>query len=179
MLGVPGSPGAVGWALLLAGLLAAAASGYRFRARLPREPVAAAAAVSLLVTAGAAPFLAWRIVDDLRYTTKLTPYDRSVAGPVQSYLQPYLLDRVPSLIPVGDTYATAVGPAVRYDAARKAFPALALQTLFPRISTTPDRAQWIVSWGAPPSALAPVSRVVVARPATKLYPALYVGRVRR
>src|SRR5436190_3785953 len=142
MLGVPGSPGAVGWALLLAGLLAAAASGYRFRARLPREPIAAAAAVSLLVTAGAAPFLAWRIVDDLRYTTKLTPYDRSVAGPVQAYLQPYLLDRVPLLIPAGDTYATAVGDSVRYYAARKAFPALALQTLFPRISTTPDRAQW-------------------------------------
>jgi hypothetical protein len=179
MLGVPGSPGAVGWALLLAGLLAAAAAGYRFRGRVPREPIAAAAALSLLVTAGAAPFLAWRIVDDLRYTTRLTPYDRRVAGPVQAYLQPYLLDRVPSLIPVGDTYATAVGPSVPYYAARKAFPALALQALFPRISTSPDRAQWIVSWGTPPSAVAPVSRFVVARPASRPYPALYVGKVRR
>lgn len=179
MLGVPGSPGAVGWALLLAGLLVAAASGYRFRARLPREPVAAAAALSLVVTAGAAPFLAWRIVDDLRYTTRLTPYDRSVAGPVQSYLQPYLLDRVPGIIPAGDTYATAVGASVRYYAARKAFPALALQTLFPRLSTTPDRAEWIVSWGVRPAALAPVSKVVIARRASALYPALYVGKVRR
>jgi hypothetical protein len=179
MLGVPGSPGAVGWVLLLAGLLAAAAGGYRFRGRLPGEPIAAAAALSLLVTAGAAPFLAWRIVDDLRYTTRLTPYDRSVAGPVQAYLQPYLLDRVPSLIPLGDTYATAVAPSVPYYAARKAFPALALQTLFPRISTSPDRAQWIVSWGVRPSAIAPVGKVVVARPAGKLYPALYVGKVLR
>ena len=179
MLGVPGSPGAVGWALLVAGLLAAAASGYRFRTRLPRDPVAAAAALSLLVTAGAAPYLAWRIVDDLRYTTKLTPYDRSVAGPVQAYLQPYLLDRVPSLIPVDDTYATVVGPSVRFYAARKAFPALALQTLFPRISTSPERADWIVSWGVQPGAFAPVSRVVIARRASKLYPTLYVGKVRR
>jgi hypothetical protein len=135
--------------------------------------------LSLLVTAGAAPYLAWRIVDDLRYTTKLTPYDRSVAGPVQAYLQPYLLDRVPAIIPAGDTYATAVGPSVRFNAARKAFPALALQTLFPRISTSPDRADWIVSWGAPPSALEPVSKAVVARRANDLYPALYVGKVRR
>lgn len=179
MLGVPGSPGAVGWALLLAGLLVAAALGYRLRTRLPREPIPAAAAISLLVTLGAAPFLAWRIVDDLRYTTALTVYDRSVAGPVQSYLQPYLLDRVPSLIPADDTYATAVGPAVRYDAARKAFPSLALQTLFPRRSTTPERAQWIVSWGIRPDAVAPVTDVVVARPASRLYPALYVGKGRR
>jgi hypothetical protein len=179
MLGVPGSPGAVGWALLLAGLLAAAASGYRLRARLPRDPVAAAAALSLLITAGATPFLVWRIAEDLRVTTRMTPYDRSVAGPVQAYLQPYLLDRVPSLIPVGDTYATAVGDSVRYYAARKAFPALALQMLFPRVSTTPDRAQWIVSWGVRPSEVAPVSKVVVARPASGLYPALYVGQVRR
>jgi hypothetical protein len=179
MLGVPGSPGAVGWALLLAGLLAAATAGYRFRRRLPSEPIAAAAALSLLVTAGAAPFLAWRVVDDLRYTTRLTPYDRSVAGPVQAYLQPYLLDRVPSLIPVGDTYATAVGQSVPYYAARKAFPALALQTLFPRISTTPDRAQWIVSWGERPSAVARVGKVVVARPASASYPALYVAKVLR
>jgi hypothetical protein len=179
MLGVPGSPGAVGLALLLAGLLVAAASGYRFRAQLPREPIAAAAAVSLLVALGAAPFLAWRIVDDLRYTTALTPYDRSVAGPVQAYLQPYLLDRVPALIPVGDTYAAAVGAAVPYDAARKAFPSLALQTLFPRRSTTPGRAEWIVSWGIRPSAVASVTREVVVRPASGLYPALYVGKVRR
>jgi hypothetical protein len=179
MLGVPGSPGAVGWALLLGGVLAAVAAGYRLRRRLLDEPIAAAAALSLLLTAGAAPFLAWRIVDDLRYTTQLTAYDRSVAGPVQAYLQPYLLDRVPSLIPVGDTYATAVGPSVPYYAARKAFAALALQTLFPRISTRPDRAEWIVSWGVSPSAVMPVSRVVVARPASKLYPALYVGKVRR
>jgi hypothetical protein len=179
MIGVPGSPGAAGWILLLVGLLAVALGAYRYRARLPREPIALAAAVSLLVTVGAAPYFAWRIVRDLRYTTKMTPYDRSVAGPVQAYLQPYLLDRVPSLIPRGDTYATAVGDSVRFYPARKAFPSLALQTLFPRISTTPDRAQWIVSWGVRPSAVAPVDRIVVARPASRLYPALYVAKVRR
>ena len=65
MIGVPGSPGAAGWALLVLGLLAAAVGAYRFRARLTREPVAAAAAISLLVTAGAAPYLAWRIVQEL------------------------------------------------------------------------------------------------------------------
>ena len=54
---------------------------------------------------------------------------------MQAYLQPYLLDSVVRIIPPGDTYATAVGDAVPYSAARAAFPSLALQTLYPRIST--------------------------------------------
>lgn len=179
MLGVPGSPGAVGWALLLAGLAAAAASGYLLRRRVSREPLSIAAAIAAAIVAGAAPFLAWRVVQDLRVTTGMTAYDRSVAGPVQAYLQPYLLDTVPRLIPPGATYATAVGSSVRFDAARKAFPSLALETLFPRRSVPVSEADWIVSWGIRPSAVARVGRIVVARAANATYPALYVAQVRR
>ena len=89
----------------------------------------------------AAPYLIWRVVSDLRTTTAMTPYDRSVAGPVQAYLQPYLLDPVKAIIGPGDTYATVVGDGVPYQPAREAFPSLALQTLFPRISTTPAHAR--------------------------------------
>jgi hypothetical protein len=133
----------------------------------------------LLVVVGAAPYLAWRIVSDLRVTTKMTPYDRSVAGPVQAYLQPYLLDPVTAIIPPGATYATAVGDAVPYRTARRAFPSLALQTMSPRISTAPANAEWIVAWGVDPRSVAHVGRVVVARAASGVYPAVRVARVVR
>ena len=59
------------------------------------------------------PYLAWRVVQDLRVTTAMTSYDRSVAGPVQAYLQPYLLDPVRGIIPAEATYATVVGAVSR------------------------------------------------------------------
>jgi hypothetical protein len=180
MLGVPGSPGTVGWALLLAGLLAAAASGYWRRRRLPREPIAAAAALSLFVTAAAAPYVAWRFVEDLRVTTKLDTYGATAAGPVQAYLPGYLVDGAPRRIPPHATFATVVSAAVPWQPAREAFSSLALQTLFPRVSVGDARsADYVVTWGIAPARVAPVSRTWVVRPRAGEYPAVYVGRVRR
>jgi len=127
VLGVPSRPGAAGLAALALGLALAAAAAWRWRTRRPASTVELAAALTLLVVAGTAPYLIWRVVSDLRVTTRMTPYDRSVAGPVQAFLQPYLLDPVVRIIPPGDTYATAVGDAVTYRPARLAFPSLAVQ----------------------------------------------------
>lgn len=179
MLGVPSHPGAAGLAALLLGILVVAAVVVRLRARRPTETVERLAVASVIVIAAVAPYLVWRVASDLRTTTAMTPYERSVAGPVQAYLQPYLLDPVKQIIGPGDTYATVVGDRVPYPPARQAFPSLALQTLFPRRSTTPGRAEWIVAWGADPGSVAPVGRVIVARAAAGAYPALLVARVRR
>jgi hypothetical protein len=180
VLGVPASPGAVGWTLLAAGLAVAAVAAYAVRRRLPRDAPALAASLCLLLTTGAAPYLVWRIVEDLRYTVALGAYNRSVAGPVQAYLQPYLLDRVPSLIPRGATYAAAAGPGVPYPTARQAFPDLALQVLFPRRSVAdPRRADYVVAWGVRPRSLAPLSSLWLARGRSGRYPPLYVGKVAR
>lgn len=179
MLGVPSRPGAVGLAALALGVALAFAAAWRFRGKRPASPIDLAAALALLVVLGAAPYLTWRIVSDLRVTTRMSPYDRSVAGPVQAYLQPYLLDPVARIIPAGDTYATAVGNGVPYTSARRAFPSLALQALYPRISAAPADADWIVAWGVDPRTVARVGRVVVARPASGAYPALRVARVLR
>jgi hypothetical protein len=109
----------------------------------------------------------------------MSAYDRSVAGPVQAYLQPYLLDPVRSIIPPHETYATVTGPGVPYATAQRAFPSLALQTLFPRVSKPAREAQWIVAWGAAPASVARVGHVIVARRASGVYPAVLVARVQR
>ncbi len=179
MLGVPSHPGAAGLAALVLGIAAVAIIALRLRARWPADTGERLAVGAITVVAAVAPYLVWRVVSDLRVTTAMTPYDRSVAGPVQAYLQPYLLDPVTKIIGPDDTYATVVGDGVPYQPARQAFPSLALQTLFPRISTTPARATWIVAWGTEPGSVAPVGRVIVARAAAGAYPALLVAKVRR
>src|SRR5262245_50023247 len=144
MLGLPSSPGAFGYALLLLGFVAAAVLVARFMRGHARTPIVLACAVCAVATLGPAPFFVWRLVKDIRYTTSLNSSDYDGAGPIQAFLQPYLLDTVPALIPRSDTYMTAVGDGVPYDAARKAFPSLALQTLFPRISVaSPRDADWV------------------------------------
>ena len=180
MLGLPSSPGALGYALLLLGLAGAAVLVVVLLRGRARTPMLVACGVCAVATLGPAPFFVWRLVEDMRYTTSLNSSDYDGAGPIQAFLQPYLLDTVPALIPRGDTYMTAVGDGVPYDAARKAFPSLALQTLFPRISVSSARdADWIVAWGIDPRSVAPVGRVVVARPRSGAYPALLVAQVRR
>src|SRR5258706_5259886 len=109
MLGVPSHPGAVGLAALVFGILAVCAAALRLRSRWPLEPVERLAAAVAMVVVAAAPYLVWRVVSDLRTTTTMTAYDRSVAGPVQAFLQPYLLDPVKQIIGPRDTYATGVG----------------------------------------------------------------------
>lgn len=180
MLGVPSRPDAVGFAALLLGVLLGAICAWRLRRRrLEPSRVEFHAALALLLITAAAPYLVWRIVADLRVTTRMTAYDRSVAGPVQAFLQPYLLDSVVRIIPRDETYATVVGGSVPYHTARLAFPSLAVQVLSPRISTSVSRADWIVAWGSDPRSIAPVARVIVARRASGVYPAVFVARVRR
>jgi hypothetical protein len=166
-------------AALALGLAIALVAAWRFWRRRPAQLADLWAAVALLVVLGAGPYVAWRVVSDVRVTAAMSPYDRSVAGPVQAYLQPYLLDPVAKIIPPGATYATAVGDAVPYRPARQAFPSLALQTLYPRISTAPAGADWIVAWGVDPRSVAHVGHVIVARAASGVYPAVRVARVVR
>jgi hypothetical protein len=178
VLGLPESPGLVGGTLLVLGLLAAAACASfvlrrgRWRADWPLVVCAA-------VTLGAGPFLAWRIVEDVRYTTSLDAYERSAAGPIQAFLPGYLLDGVDRALPRDARYATVVGDSVPYETARTAFHALALTSLFPRVSVArPRPGDWIVAWGVDPSTVAPVTGSRVVRPRTGPLPPIRIARVR-
>ncbi len=182
MLGLPRTGSPAGVFLLAVGLTVAFAVAFAFRRRLPapRGVLGAAAALALIGTLGLAPFLAWRYVEDMRYTTSLDSNYRNGAGPIQAFLQPYLLDDVPSLIPPGDTFYAAVGDRVPYPTARKAFPSLAVGKLLPRRSVaSPRRADWIVAWGIDPASLAPVGPVRVVRPRSGTLPPLVLAKVRR
>ena len=178
MLGIPAHPGAVGYALLLFGALLLGLAARMLRRRHD-DPVKRVAAVTSAIVIALSPYLAWRVVQDLRVTTAMTAYERNVAGPVQAYLQPYLLDPVRGIVPPQATYATIVGPGVPYETARKAFPSLALETLFPRVSKPIGEAQWIVAWGIPRDSVSRLGSVIVARPASGAYPAVLVARLKR
>lgn len=159
-------------------MVLAASVAFAIRGRLPRQGTALAATLTLLCTAATIPVAVERIVTDLRVTTRMGAYNASVAGPVQAYLQPYLLDRVEQLLPKGASYVAIAGPGVTEPTARLAFPGLALDTLFPRLSVAdPRTADWIVAWGANPRAFAPVSKVIVARRAEGSIPAVLVAKV--
>jgi hypothetical protein len=181
VLGVPASPGAAGWALIAIGIILAVAALVRFRGAIRRQvPSVAAALVTLVVVGAATPYVIWRIVEDLRYTTTLHGYDRAAAGPVQAYLPGYLLDGASRLIPPSATYATVVSPSVPWAPARNGFAPLAMQSLFPRRSVADIRdADYVVAWGVQPRAVVPVQQVWTLRKAFGQSPTIYVARIRR
>lgn len=137
-----------------------------------------AGVVALVVAAGVAPLVAWRITEDIRYTSQLDSFERAGAGPIQAFLQPYLLDDAARVLPRDATYAAVAGAGVPYPTARKAFPSLALNVLFPRVSRAdPRSAEWVVAWGVDPRRLADVEDVRVVTPASGVYPPVVVARV--
>ena len=80
------------------------------------------AAAALIGAVGSTPVTAWRIAKDVAYTSKLASAESNGAGPIQAFLQPYLLDDVARLLPPEATYAAVAGPGVPYPIARRAFP---------------------------------------------------------
>ncbi|HVU77926.1 MAG TPA: hypothetical protein VHC67_10115 [Gaiellaceae bacterium] len=179
MLGVPSAPAATIAALFAAGFVLVGVCAFAERRRLLAlrgiESVVAIAVIASLVSA---PLLGWRFVKDLRYTTSLDAYDRANAGPIQAYLPGYLVARAQSTIPPGGTWATRTG-RVSNSIASAAFSPLVLVTLFPRVSADPSAAGWILTLGALPGSVAPVSRTYLLRPAVSALPAARLGKAAR
>lgn len=178
MYGVPAASAATSVFLFVFGTVLAAAVGFRaFRRYRGEERIVVAALVLSLI---AVPWIAWRFAEDLSATTRLDAYTRANAGPIQSYLPGYLVDGAVAHVPPGATIAAVAGPRVQWAPARKAFPSLVFETLFPhRTVARPRDADYVITWGVKPQSLAPVSRVWVARPRVGEYLAVYVGKVRR
>jgi hypothetical protein len=180
MLGLPASPGLAGAVLLVLGALIGAAAGLLVLRRQPVAPAALGGLVALVaaVTVAAAPYTLWRISEDVRYTSGLNDDDRAGAGPIQTFLQPYLLDPAVPLIPEEARYFTAVSDEIRREA-RQGFRPLAMNVLFPRVSVErPAQADWIVAWGVDPRGLGvAVSDVTRVREAQAGYPPVWVARV--
>jgi hypothetical protein len=139
-----------------------------------------AAVAALVVAAGVVPLQVWRIAEDIRHTSQLDSFERAGAGPIQAFLQPYLLDDAARVLPRDATYAAVAGAGVPYPTARKAFPSLALDVLFPRVPRAdPRSAEWVIAWGVDPRRLAEVEDVRVVTPRSGAYPPVVVARVAR
>src|SRR5262245_371779 len=157
MLGLPAHPGRVGIALIVAGILVAAVLAplvwASLRRSLPgpegRWPALLLAA-SLLCTLAAAPFLAWRIVEDIHYTDPLTgPQAERIGGDMRQ-IDYHSVDGVAAVIPPGQTFYVAADPGMD-PLRRREIEYWAGYALLPRIRVRdPARARWIVGWETDP-----------------------------
>ena len=179
MLGVPAASSLTLATLFSVGMLLAVALGVvllRVRPASLEERVVALAVLALVISV---PYLVWRIVEDVRYTARLDPYERRAAGPIQAFLPGYLVDGARAIVPPGDTYSTAVSASVPSAVARKAFPSLVMMSLFPRRSASRLDAQWLLAWGVSRQELAPLGRIYVVHAALGPLPPVLAVRVRR
>jgi hypothetical protein len=183
--GLPQAPGAFGLALLFLGLL-----GGGVYARLVRRSVWSSVGGSVSVgwivlvltatTVGAVPFIAWRVVQDIRYTSHLDPwlvprYGVSVYG-----VHPEIFDNAKLRIPSGDTYYLA--PSTTIDrTAQKAFKDWALGYLLPRMAVPdPADASWIMTFGVDPRKVGPpISQTWLLKGPVNGLPPAYLGKVAR
>lgn len=179
MLGVPSASALVLAALFALGLAIVLAGWLLGGRRRPRTAPELAVAVAAAAAVASLPYVGWRFVKDVRYTSSLDSYERAAAGPIQSYLPGYLVDGARTIVPPGATYATVVGRSVPYADARDAFGPLVLTTLFPRRSVPVRDAQWIVAWGVSPASVAHVGKVVVVQRRLGALPPVFVAKVRR
>jgi hypothetical protein len=179
MVGVPSASAATVALLFLVGIVLIAAGLLLARRRLAGlQGVERIVAVAVVASLLSVPLLAWRVVEDMRYTTGLDPYERANAGPIQAFLPGYLVDRANAVIPRSATWATGTG-RVSSSTAAAAFPPLALVTLFPRVSASPAAADWILTLGESPGAVAPVTRTLLLLPAAGQLPAARLGEAER
>lgn len=178
MLGVPAASTATTAGLFLVGLIAVALCAFFLRRRfaafcIDAKVAALATALSLI----AAPWIAWRFVEDLSLTTGLDAYTRSNSGPIQAYLPGYLVDSARGEVGPRQTWHATSGPGVTNAIAARAFPSLVLVALFPRVSAPAQSADYVLVLGGDPRRVAKVHNVRVVHAAIgNLLPAVKIGR---
>lgn len=157
MLNLPSHPGAVGLALLVVGAvigllvltLVRGPTERELRARLP----AALLAGFVSLTVAGAPFIVWRVFEDIRETAPVTPDHARFVGAETKLIDGELVERLAELIPRDATYYVAVAPDA-YVEIRESLAHWAGYALVPRRQTSSPRgAEWIVTWGATPEQL--------------------------
>jgi hypothetical protein len=186
MLALPAHPGRVGLALLAIGLLIgswlALVVWRRLRQALAGSdaaaPVTVAVALVLASTVAAAPFVAWRIVEDTCSNSRLTRAEAERAGGESAHVDPEAVAALGNLIPRNGSYAVIASDAV--GGQYTAFWEWAAYALLPRRQVTqPAQAGWILSWDRDPRGLgvrvAAIRRLVTnGGPAPHTY---YLARV--
>lgn len=188
MLALPDGVGRLGLVLLAVGAVAALVVAWRTYRSLAAASapggarcawVPALVAASLGLAVAVAPFSAWRIVQDFRYTSRIDPFVAERIGAYENFLDATLFDDLIRRIPPGDRYYVRVSPAIEPDRASHAFRVWALTALLPRRAVTnPGSADWIVTWGVEPRSIgAPTGQVWRIREPKYGFPAAYLAKV--
>jgi hypothetical protein len=183
--GLPQQPGPIGLAFLIAGLLAGAIYAWRIRLRVSSSvggswSVGGIVLILTVTTVGVAPFVGWRIVEDIRYTSGIDPWLAPRYGVSVFRVHPEIFDNAARHIPSGDTYFLA--PSPRLDRTTQgAFRQWALGYLLPRMAVAdPDQAHWILTLGVDPASVGPqISRTWMVKEAVSGLPPAYLGKVGR
>ena len=140
--------------------------------------VAATVALALGLGVGAAPYLTWRVVEDVRYTSELDPWLVERYGVSVFEVHPAVYDRAAALIPRDATYALRTDPRIERTR-RAAFEQWALTTLLPRRAVSnPADARWLLTLGVRPEAVDPrVVRTIRLHPGGQGVPPSYAGEL--
>jgi hypothetical protein len=180
--GLPQSPGALGAAIILLGLVLGAAFLVRTARAAPggrgaswRVTLAIAA-----VTIAASFYATWRIASDIHYTSGLDSWLVPRYGVSVFHVHPAMFDAAAAKMPPHARYYLKVAPSVD-STRRQAFQQWSAGWLLPRIAVaSPRRAGWIFTLGVDPaSAGRPLVRTWRLWPASQGTPAAYLGEVRR
>ena len=188
MQGLPQGLGAAAAVLLALGLLLAVAYVLWARPRVEAalasagpaaRPIALTITLALGLGLGAAPFLTWRVVEDVRYTSSLDPWIVERYGVSVFEVHPAAHERAAELIAEDETFAMRSDPSLERTM-RAAFEQWALTRLLPRRAVAdPDDAGWLLTLGVRPETID--DRVVQTwrlHPGGRGVPPSYVGRLR-
>ena len=177
MEGLPQNLGALGLAMAVLGL----AIGLAYL--LWQHPFRADRSALVVVAIGAAaiasfPYVSWRIVEDVRYTSALNSWIANRYGVSVDKVHPAIFDNAAFHMPEHARYFLASSPRIN-GTRREAFAQWAVGWLLPRVAVaTPSRADFVLTLGESPRSVDPkVTKVWRVFPAVEGTPAAYLGRV--
>jgi hypothetical protein len=143
------------------------------------RPLALTILVALALGIGGAPFLTWRVVEDVRYTSALDPWLVENYGVSVFEVHPAAHERAAELMPPSDTYALRTDPEIERTR-RAAFEQWALTKLLPRRAVADvDDAKWLLTLGVRPEEVDDrVERTWRLHPGGRGVPPSYIGKLR-
>jgi hypothetical protein len=171
--GLPQNPSALGAAAILLGLVLGAVY---LRRALRRQSLVTVVVASLAIAAF--PYVAWRVVEDIRYTSGLDPWLANRYGVSVFHVHPAIFDNAERHMRANARFYLASSPKIELTR-REAFRQWAVSWMLPHVAvTTPSRAQYVLTLGMSPRAVGvPIARVWRVMPALLGTPAAYLGEV--